>query len=144
MTHLSTVVTEASAPVGLIAGFPASVALAMAAEAIIDNHRYVDDTDRVLARYEDVPALFPSCEELQHMGVNVIALADALEGGLNAQAFGLVLSNGLDIEGLNQALTAGIDIPTFNEGLAHLVEIAHEDALFGDDFVSRVLARHGE
>ncbi len=51
-----------------------------AAEARLEAHRYVDETDRILARYEDVPALFPSADELKALGItNLDKLADALD-----------------------------------------------------------------
>ena len=98
-------------------GWSESDAIEAALEARIEQHRYADETDRVLARHEEVDTLFPSFEELKALGINVEKFADALDNGLDAKLFGVVLEQGLGIEGFNQTLEAGIDISTFNAGM---------------------------
>ena len=116
-----------------------------ATEARLEAHRYLDETDRILARYENVPALFPFLEELQALGItNLDQLADALDNGLSATLFGKVLGQGLDAEMFNLSLAAGIDnIPQFNEGMEHLVE-QHALVTLHADPLDRAMHAHGE
>jgi len=116
-----------------------------ATEARLEAHRYADETDRILARYEDVDALFPSYEELKALGItNLDKLADALDNGLSADLFGKVLGQGLDVEMFDRSLAAGIDnIPQFNDGMEHLVEQHALVALHADP-LDRVMHCHGE
>jgi hypothetical protein len=124
-------------------GWTLSDAIEASLEARIESHRYVDETDRILSRFEDVETLFPSYGALVSMGVDVSRLADALDNGLDARLFGTVLEQGLEIEGFNQTLEAGIDIPTFNAGMEHLVEQQRLLELHPDP-VERVMHCHGE
>jgi hypothetical protein len=111
--------------------------------ARLEAFRFGSTGDRVLARYEDVPARFPDADVLKTMGVNTSGLADALEAGLDVDLFGKVLTQGLDIDGFNATLESGINIPTFNEGMEHLVE--HYALLqVHPDAIERTLHLHGE
>ena len=117
----------------------------MAAESVIDHHRFESNADRILARYEDdVPALMPSADELSEMGIDVVGLAKALTAGLNARHFGIALAaDMLVIDSLNSELAAGIDVAVYNECLEHMVDIVAEREAHPDP-VDRILCRHGE
>lgn len=133
-------------PVSMIAGFKAEDALAMWADAVIHRYRYPTLEDRALALTEsDYPALMPSSDDLDEMGVDIVCLARALETGLNAQLFGKVITTGLlNIDELNRSLNWGVNIPLFNEGMEHLVDFAADRAVHDGSFVDEVLARYGE
>jgi hypothetical protein len=126
------------------------------AESIIDNARFENQTDRVLARYEDVDALFPSADELQEKGADIVAVAKALEAGLDPIAFGKAVENGLNLETFSAALNAdgiqvehfaatveSLDIETLNGSLEHVVEACEEVTRYPSE-TDRILARLGE
>ena len=70
-------------------GWTRAAAEEASAESVIDHHRYADETDRVLASYEDVPTFYPSFDELVALGVDVKAMAAALtEGTVNPADLG--------------------------------------------------------
>ena len=65
-------------------------AMALASLAhTIDGYRFASETDAVLARHEgdEGLALFPSVDELIESGVELHALASALNNGLTGEAF---------------------------------------------------------
>lgn len=81
-------------------------AMALASLAhTIDGYRFASETDAVLARHEgdEGLALFPSVDELIESGVELHALASALNNGLTGEAFADCLRN-LDVDTLNGAL----------------------------------------
>lgn len=143
MTTQNTQIVGTDGSLTDVKGWTMKAALAAAIESRIEAHRYEDETDQVLARYEEVDTLFPSFEVLELLGVDVTKLADALDAGLDARLFGLVVDNGLVIESFNQALAEGIDIPSYNSGMEHLVEQQRLIALHSDP-VERTMHCHGE
>jgi hypothetical protein len=124
-------------------GWSLADALDESISARLEAHRYGSDVDRILARHEDVDALFPDADELRTLGLDVVRLADALDAGLDAELFGKVLGQGLQIDGFNAALEDGINIPTYNEGMSHLVD-QHDLLRLHPDAVERTLHLHGE
>src|SRR5271155_5366449 len=64
---------------------------------IIEAHSFVDETDRVLARYEEVDRVLPEADDLEQQGVDLRALARGLSIGLSAEAFANALENGLNV-----------------------------------------------
>lgn len=109
----------------------------------IEAHSYVDDTDRVLARYENVEKVLPEPDQLEQQGVDLHALASGLENGLSAQAFAKALHDGLDVGLFFQAVQRGqVDVQLanadllardgdetfarYNEGLSHLSDLFSE------------------
>lgn len=145
MTLKNALMVGSETQTGTYGGWTESDAREAAIEARLEQHRYASDEDRILARYEDVPALFPSYEELQALGItNLDQLADALDNGLSATLFGTVLGQGLDAEMFNLSLAAGIDnIPQFNEGMEHLVD-QHALVTLHADPLDRAMHVHGE
>lgn len=141
-TVMQNEVGSAKDPAGFIAGYTTDTALEMWADAIIDNHRFADRTDRALSLVEDVDTLFPDAEELRAQGADVVMVAQALEAGLNPAAFGLALSNGLDLPAFMQTLREQ-HIDTINEGLEHRNE-QHQLEELHPDIVDRILHQHGE
>lgn len=99
-------------------------------DAIIDQYRFADRTDRALALFEDEEglALFPDADALRDRGIDVALLADMLEAGMiQVDSFGDTLRN-LSADDLNGAL----------ENLRDIVEEEAE----GLDFADRVLKRY--
>ena len=110
---------------------------------IIEAHSFIDDTDRLLARYEDVDRILPEADELEKQGVDLRALARGLSIGLSAEAFANALEDGINVGLFFLALERGqIDLAAFNhefesdgtedmemynEGLEHL------DDMYADD-----------
>ena len=110
---------------------------------IIEAHSFVDDNDRVLARYEAVERVLPEADALEKQGVDLTALAWGLSNGLSAPAFAKALENGINVGLFFLALERGqIDLAAFNrdfvsigsedmgmynEGLEHLDEMYVED-----------------
>jgi hypothetical protein len=109
----------------------------------IEAHSYLDETDRVLARYERVDKVLPDPDVLEEQGVDLHALASGLESGLSAQAFAKALGSGLDTGLFFQAVRRGqVDLELantdmlsrendeqfarFNEGLLHLSDLYNE------------------
>lgn len=127
MTTKNTMVGETRTDVET--GWTESDARDAAVEAVIESHRYADEADRVLARYEDVETLMPSYDELKGMGVNVVALAKALQNGLDAAGFG----EALKVE----------SVENLNMGLEHLNDQAELVARHPDP-VERTMHHHGE
>lgn len=133
-------------PVSMIAGFKAEDAYAMWADSVIHAYRYPTLEDRALALTEsDYPALMPSSDDLDEMGVDIVGLARALEAGLNAELFGKVITTGLlNLDEFNRSLASGLDIPSYNEAMDHLVDFAADRASHDGSFVDEVLARYGD
>lgn len=129
--------------------------LALAAYHALDDLRYLDETDRVLARHgDDVDVLFPDPAELVDQGADLTVLYAAMQSGMSPAAFGSVLAVGVDVSVLSRALSFGLDAGAIKElvltygselpGLiANYVESKEEAAAYPDP-VDRVLARLGE
>ena len=123
MTNNNTNSTVGTKPrTGLIGGMSLKVRRQMAAEAVIESHRYRSVNDRMLSRYEAVPAVLPSADDLADMGGDIIAIAHALDSGLSASAFGTAIENGLGLRAFCRAVKAGLDVHAFsaavNNGLS--------------------------
>lgn len=114
----------------------------MAAESIIDAHRFADLTDRVLARFEDVDALFPSADELTAKGGDIVVIADALSAGLNPVEFGRAIKAGFELSEF-AGLIERNNMEDVNSGLSHFADAAEEVALH-PDVLDRIAALHGE
>lgn len=85
---------------------------------IIEAHSFIDDTDRILSRHEQVERVLPEVDDLEKQGVDIAALADGLTNGLSAKAFAKGLSSGLDVRLFFLALDRGqLDLQAVNEGL---------------------------
>ena len=99
---------------------------AAVAEVVIDSHRFASHEDRVLALWDGEGAsetVMPSCQELVALGVDVVALAEALQNGLDPAGFGQVLGNGLDIPAFNLEIGGVRNIAELNEGMEHLIGV---------------------
>jgi hypothetical protein len=130
--------------------------LEMAAESTIDHARFTSTPDRILARYEDVPALFPSADELTAKGADIVDIGNALDAGLDPVAFGKAIELGLDLRAFCAAYLCGglhvehfagmvesLDMETLNGALEQVVEVIEEHTQFPNP-VDRVLNRLGE
>jgi hypothetical protein len=128
----------------------------MVAESIIDNARFGSTVDRILARHEDVPSLFPSAETLTEKGADIVVIGQALENGLDPVAFGKAIELGLDLAAFCAAFESGglhvehfagmvesLDMETLNGALEQVVEVIEEHAQF-PNLTDRVLHRVGE
>lgn len=87
------------------------------AEAVIDSHRY-NGSDRVMARYEDLAGRFPSCEDLEAKGGDLVALANGFQGGLTAAAFRQAIDKGVNLDTLSQAINDGLCCKAFAKAVA--------------------------
>jgi hypothetical protein len=130
--------------------------LEMVAETIIDKARFGSRTDSILARYEDVPTLFPSADELTEKGADIVHIGNALEAGLDPVAFGKAIELGLDLKAFSAAFECGglqvehfagmvesLDMETLNGALEQVVEVIEEHTQFPNP-TDRVLHRLGE
>lgn len=101
-----------------VTGWSESDALEASLEARLEAHRYETTEDRVLARYEDVPALLPSYDELRAMGLDMARFVDCLDRGLNAKNFGILLAGGMNVGAFNAYMEKAMNIAIFNDGMA--------------------------
>ena len=102
--------------------------IALWADGVIEHHRFANDEDRILARYEDTDTVMPSADDLENIGFDVVGLATALEAGLDPVLFGKAYPL-VDVAEFNLALAAGLDIALYNEGLDHLADMVAEGRL---------------
>lgn len=102
-TTLELAIVNAGA--GLPDGWTAEAVAAVGLACQIDEHRFASESDAILARHEgdEGHALFPSVDELIECGVELHALASALNNGLTGEGFAECLRS-LDVETLNGAL----------------------------------------
>ncbi len=129
--------------------------LALAAYHALDDLRYLDQTDRVLARHgDDVDVLYPDPAQLADQGADLTVLYAAMQSGMSPAAFGAALAVGVDASMLSRALSLGLEagavqglVLTYGAELgghiANYVESKEETAAYPDP-VDRVLARLGE
>jgi hypothetical protein len=89
----------------------------MSAEAFLESKRFLSRTDRILAKHEEVPALFPSPEELKARGGNIVVIAKALQNGLTVSAFVKALNEGLDLRAFTQAFNKGMSMRKFSRAV---------------------------
>lgn len=117
------------------------------------NLRFVDETDRILARHgDDVDTHFPDPADLEELGADLVVLHAAINGGMAPAVLGRAINDGVDISLLSQALALGLEpdavadlldsyaADDLNGHLAKYVEAGQEAALYPDP-VDRVLAR---
>jgi len=129
--------------------------LALSAYHALDDLRYLDQVDRVLARHgDDVDVLYPDPAELADQGADLTVLYAAMQSGMSPAAFGSALAAGVDLSMLSRALSLGLEpgavedlVMTYGAELgghiANYVESKEDEAAYPDP-VDRVMARLGE
>lgn len=129
--------------------------LALSAYHALDDLRYLDQVDRVLARHgDDVDVLYPDPAQLADQGADLTVLYAAMQSGMSPAAFGSALAVGVDVSVLSRALSFGLEPGAVDElvltygaelggHLANYVESKEEAEAYPDP-VDRVMARLGE
>jgi hypothetical protein len=99
------------------------VALAQAIE-VIRTKRYRYQGDAFLARFShSIRPLLPETEYMLRRGVDLIALAGALEGGLDADLFGQVIDyTDWDIDEFNRFTRAKINCQSINAAMRRFLD----------------------
>jgi len=98
-------------------------ALAKAIE-VITARQYRHQGDAMLARYTaSIRPLMPDAEYIGGRGVDLIALAQALEKGLDAEMFGQVIQYKVwPIDEFNSFIRAGISCDTINSAMRRFLD----------------------
>jgi len=96
---------------------PQTVSLAQAIETI--NAKQFRPGERALARYTStVQPLYSDVDVIERRGVDLVALAGALERGLDAKLFGEVMQfRAWDIDEFNLFIRSTVAIETINNGM---------------------------
>jgi len=96
---------------------PQTVSLAQATEII--QARQYRQGERVMARYTNtIQPLFSDVDVIERRGVDLVALAGALERGLDAKLFGEVMQfRAWDIDEFNLFIRSTVGIETINNGM---------------------------
>lgn len=123
--------TKHETAVAVSNGWTAADARRAFIESVIDEHRFAEFGDRVLARYEgDLGhALFPSVAELGERGIDLETLVTAFGNGLTGEGFAELLST-MPVDSLNGAL--------------ELLNEYQEEVARHPDLMDRVAHRYGE
>jgi|GEM_PF-3119893 len=100
---------------------PQTVSLAQATE-IICAKQYRQG-ERALARYtSSIQPLFSDVDVIERRGVDLIALAGALERGLDAKLFGEVMQfRDWDVDEFNLFIRSTISVETINTGMKNFL-----------------------